>query len=88
MHLQLLLILDIRGHAAAVIGINRFGDHRVTDTLRGAHGAAQSIYHGLARHRQTEVAEDAVGFVFLPCQLHCDVHTYGSVASGKLSWSS
>jgi hypothetical protein len=70
---ELLLVADVRGHAAAVVGVQRLQHHRVADALRRPDRPPQPVDQRLARHGQAEIAEYAVGLVLLRGQLHGDV---------------
>ncbi len=74
--------LQVDRHAAAVIPGERFQDHREPDRLRGTHGILLSAHQALLRHRQAEVAQDAVGFLLVAGQFDRDVP--GLAGGGRL----
>ena len=59
--------------AAAVVAVVGLGHDREAEAVRGAHGLALVLHQLLARHRQAERGEDAVGFLLVARELDRDV---------------
>ena len=68
--------------AAAVIGVVRLHHHRIADPLGGRHRVLRGLHQPLLRHRQAQVAEDAVGLFLVGGQLDGDVR--GAAGDGRL----
>ena len=65
--------LEIDRYAAAVVSGERLHHHREADRLRRAHRIARAAHDALLRHRQAEVAQDAVGLFLVACELHRNI---------------
>ena len=59
--------------AAAVVAVVGLGHDREAEAVRGAHGLALALHQLLARHRQAERGEDAVGLFLVARELDRDV---------------
>ncbi len=59
--------------AAAVVAVVGLGHDRKAEAVRGAHGLALVLHQLLARHRQAERGEDAVGLLLVARELDRDV---------------
>ena len=75
---HLVAVLQIERDAAAVVGVERLHDDRDSRGARRRVAAASAVAHdALARHRQAEVAEDAVGLLLVGGDLDGDVARLG-----------
>ena len=70
---HLIVVRQADRDALAVVGVERLCDHGVADLVRRAHGLRRVVDQLLARNRQPQVAEDAVGLLLVGSQLHRDV---------------
>ena len=66
----------------SVVGVERLHHHRVADPLGGLDRVFRGLHQPLLRHRQAEVAEDAVGLFLVGGQLDGDVR--GAAGDGCL----
>ena len=63
--LKFVFVAHVHGHALAVIAVDRLEHDRVADLLRRLDRAVELVDQPLFRHRQAEVAEDAIGQRFV-----------------------
>ena len=66
-------VVQLDGHTAPMVGVERLDHHRVTDALRHLDGVLRVVRQALLGHRKTQIGEDAVGLLLVGGDLHADV---------------
>jgi hypothetical protein len=70
---DLVVAADVDGDAAAVVAVVGFGHHRCAEPTRRTLCLLDALHEFLARHRQTERAEDLVGLFLVAGELDRDM---------------
>ena len=70
-HAHMLFVSQVYRHPTAMVRVERFENHRVTDLLRTAHGVVFAVDERLAGDGQADVGQNLVGLVFVGRNFHC-----------------